>query len=173
MSRTLPLAVGVAVGCATLAVGVLPAASSGPNPGGWAPYRTDGFTRAAGELCPFALESRVAFDREFVRTTSTYANGDPKRQEYVGPLVVKVTNADTGRSVQRDLSARAVVTYDPDGAYAFDISGPVAVGFYDGDDLPQGFYVLRGRHTVRFEADGSRRLVADHGREENLCETLS
>jgi hypothetical protein len=141
--------------------------------GGWTRFYAEDFTRAAGELCPFALTSKVLLDREYVRTTSEFPNGDPRREEYVGPLVVRVTNVDTGRSVQRDLSARGVVTYDRDGSYSFALQGPAAVGFYPGDSLTPGYYVLRARHTVRFELNGTRHLIADHGRKENLCATLS
>jgi hypothetical protein len=144
-----------------------------PHAGGWTRFHAEQFTHAAGELCPFALSSKVLFDREYVRTTCELPNGDPRREEYVGPLVVRVISVDSGRSVQRGLSARGVVTNDRDGSYTVALLSPARVGFYPGDILLLGCSVLRGRHTVRFEPDGSWRLVADHGREANLCATLS
>jgi hypothetical protein len=142
------------------------------EPGGWQPFEAADFNSPAGDLCSFAFTSKVLFDAEYVRTPATYPDGSPKRQEYVGPLVVQVTNNETGASVQRDLSGRAVLLYDPDGSYDFRLSGPAAVGFRRGDSLPRGFYVLRGYHVIRFAADGTRTITVDRGTEENLCRTL-
>lgn len=168
------LALGVA---ASSAAATAPSAASsmatGGNAGGWERFHAESFTAAAGTLCPFTLHSEVLFDREYFRTTRTYSNGDPRTQEYVGPLVVRVVNKDTGKSVVRDLSGRAVLEYAPDGSYDFRIQGPAAVGFHPGDSLPPGFYVLRGEHVVHFAADGTRTMVLDRGSEENLCTTLA
>lgn len=141
--------------------------------GGWQRFHAQSFTAAAGALCPFALHSQVLFDREYVRTTAAYPDGSPRVQQFVGPLVVRVTNQGTGRSVRRDLSARAVVRYAPDGSFDFQLDGPAAVGFHPGDSQPPGFYVLRGRHVVHFAKDGTRTLTLDQGSEENLCTTLT
>lgn len=152
-----------------------PARAAGTSaPGGWERYVAASFTAPAGTLCPFRLHSQVRFDEEYVRTTATYADGSPRTQEYVGPLVVRVTNRETGRSVRRDLSARAVVRYARDGGYDFELAGPAAVGFHPGDQgLRPGYWVLRGQHTVHFAADGTRSLTVDEGTEEDLCRTLT
>lgn len=141
-------------------------------PGGWERYPAADFTSAAGDLCAFGFSSTVLFDQVYVRTTRTFADGTPRRQEYVGPLVVRLTNLTTGAAIVRDLSGRAVATYRKDGSYTFAISGPVAVGFRSGDSLPRGYYVLRGEHVVRFAASGTRTILVDRGREENLCRAL-
>lgn len=181
-----------ATGCAVaLAAGVIVAvtgapASAVPGPAlagpplqsaratqaGWHRYHAQPFTAAAGTLCPFELHSQVLFDQEYVRTTRTYADGSPRTQQFVGPLVVRVTNTATRRSVRRDLSGRAIVQYARNGSFTYYLQGPVAVGFHPGDSLAPGYYVLRGEHTVHFAADGTRTLTADRGSEENLCHTL-
>lgn len=142
-------------------------------PGGWQRYHAQSFTTAAGDLCRFVLHSEVLFDQEYVRTTETFANGKPRTQEFVGPLVVRVTNRESGRAVVRDLSGRAIVEYGRDGSFDFRLQGPAAVGFHPGDSLRPGYYVLRGEHVVRFAADGTRTVLVDSGTEENLCRTLS
>ena len=149
-------------------------AVSGPvEAGGWQRYHAQSFTTDPGDLCPFTLHSEVLFDQEYVRTTSTYADGKPQTQQFVGPIVVRITNRDSGRSVLRDLSARGVVDYRRDGSFDFRLQGPAAIGFHPGDALPPGYYVLRGVHVVRFAADGTRTVVIDRGSEENLCTTLA
>lgn len=150
--------------------GSRPAASTAA--GGWHRYHAQPFTAPAGTLCPFRVHSQVLFDREYVRTTRAYPDGSPRTQQYVGPLVVRVTNTATGHSVRRDLSGRAVVQYARNGSFTYQLQGPVAVGFHPGDSLPPGYYVLRGEHTVHFTADGTRTITADEGTEENLCHTL-
>ncbi|GAA5146375.1 hypothetical protein GCM10023340_17200 [Nocardioides marinquilinus] len=143
-----------------------------PAPGGWERYPAADFVSPRGDLCDFRLRSQVRFDQVYARTTETFANGDPRTQQFSGPLVVSLQNAATGRRLQRDLSGRAVAHYRRDGSFTYVISGPVAVGFHRGDGLPRGYYVLHGRHVVRFAADGRRTIVADHGTEENLCRSL-
>lgn len=104
-------------------------------------------TAPAGTLCRFTVHSGVPFDQEYVRSTETYTNGKPKTQEFVGPLVVRVVNRTSGRSVVRDLSGRAIADYGRDGSFDFRIQGPAA--------------------------DGTRTVLVDRGTEENLCATLS
>jgi hypothetical protein len=142
---------------------------------GWQRVVTQPFTSPAGDLCPFALHSEPLVDQVYVRTTATFPDGSPQRQQYAGPLIVRLTNADTGASIVRNLSGAAVVTYAADGSYDFRMIGPAAVGFraYQGDNLPTGFYVLRGIHVVHFAADGTRTLTVDGGTEENVCVTLA
>lgn len=148
-------------------------AATAAHAGGWHRYHAQSFTTAAGDLCPFKLHSEVLFDREYVRTTRTYADGSPRTQEFAGPLVVRIVNRESGRAVQRDLSGRAVVNYQRDGGFDFRIQGPAAVGFHPGDSLRPGYYVLRGEHVVHFAANGTRTLTVDRGTEENLCKTLT
>jgi hypothetical protein len=169
----LAAALSVALGLGARA-GAEPISEPGPptEAGGWERYEAADFTSPAGDLCRFPLTSKVLFDAEYVRTPASYPDGKPKRQEYVGPLVVRLTNDATGASIQRDLSGRAVLTYDPDGSYDFRLSGPAGVGFRPGDSLPRGFYVLRGYHVIRFAADGTRTITVDRGTEENVCRTL-
>lgn len=152
---------------------ILTAALTEERNGGWVRSPATNFTSPAGDLCPFELRSTVLFDRVYVRTTSTFPNGSPRRQEYAGPLVVRLTDASTGRSIVRDLSGRAVATYARDGSHDFTLDGPVAIGFRPDDSLPRGYYVLRGHHTVHFAADGTRTMTRDRGREENTCRTLA
>lgn len=149
------------------------APSPGAAPGGWEPVHASSFTAAAGALCPFPLRSDVLVDRERTRTTERWADGSPRTQEVVGPLVVRLTDLASGRSVRRVLSARAVYRYAPGGGFDLELDGPAAVGFHPGDSLPPGYWVLTGRHVVRFAADGTRTLLVDAGSEQDVCAALA
>ncbi len=171
----LAVTVGLTAAAANPAAAQSGRVAAAGQPGGWERVVAAPFTSPAGDLCPFELRSEPLFDQVYVRTTARFADGSPRRQEYAGPLVVRLTNTATGTSIVRDLSGRAVARYRPDGGYTFRIQGPAAVGFraYRGDNLATGYYVLRGDHTVRFAAaDGPRTLIRDRGSEENVCRTL-
>lgn len=148
---------------------------AGTAAGGWSPYRTAPFTLDAGVRCPFALNGTPVHDRERIRTLATFADGKPRVQEVAGPLVVRYTNLDTGRSVRRNLTGRALVTYGTDGSFKESLKhGHFAVGLSATDAGGPGFFVLTGSgFALAVAADGSRTLSLGTGRVENLCTTLS
>jgi len=173
--RTAVLAAAAAAALLTRAASSSTAVSTpqkSPAAGGWERYHAESFTAAAGDLCPFAVRSQVLFDREYVRITDTFDDGSPKVEQYVGPLVVRLTDRRNGNSIQRDLSGRGVVEYARDGSFDFRLQGPVAVGFHPGDSLPPGYYLLSGHHVVHFAADGTRTVTVDEGPERELCSVL-
>lgn len=143
--------------------------------GDWMPYRTAPFQLAAGVRCPFALSGTPVRDRERIRTLATFEDGKPRIQEVDGPLVVRYTNVDTGRSVRRNLTGRALVTYGGDGSFVETLEhGHFAVGLSATDPGGPGFFVLTGSgFSLAVAADGSRILSLGTGRVENLCTTLA
>ncbi len=172
---------GMVVGLATVAVTAVPTARAETvrgavgQPGGWSPYRTAPFTLAAGARCPFGLSGTPVRDRERIRTLATFADGKPRIQEVKGPLVVRYTNLDSGRSVRRNLTGRALVTYGADGSFKETLEhGHFAAGLSASDLGGPGFFVLTGSgFGLAVAADGSRTLSLGTGRVENLCTTLS
>lgn len=116
-------AVSVAAATAAVASSAFPAAAEASGPaaataGGWQRTHAQDFVAAAGTRCKFALRGEVLFDREYIRTTRTFRDGRPRVQEVVGPLIVRYSNEATKAAVVRDLSARAVFRYFPNGSYA-------------------------------------------------------
>ena len=152
-----------------------PAPRQAASAHGWSPYRTPPFELAAGLRCPFALSGTPVRDRERIRTLATFADGTPRIQEIAGPLVVRYTNLDSGRSVRRNLTGRALVTYGADGSFVETLEqGHFAVGLSATDPGGPGFFVLTGRgFRLSVAADGSRILSLGTGRVENLCTTLA
>lgn len=152
-----------------------PLATPARAAGAWMPYRSAPFELAAGVRCPFALAGTPVRDRERIRTLETFADGKPRVQEVDGPLVVRYTNIDTGRSVRRHLTGRALVTYGADGSFDETLEhGHFAVGLGATDPGGPGFFVLKGSgFSLAVAADGSRTLRLGTGRVENLCTTLA
>lgn len=49
----------------------------------------------AGVVCDFPMHSEPIVDEVRTRVLATYSDGSPKRQAFVGDLVVRVTNTAT------------------------------------------------------------------------------
>lgn len=141
----------------------------------WSPYRTAPFTLPAGTRCPFGLSGTPVRDEERIRTLATFPDGTPRVQEVDGPLVVRYTDTDTGTSVVRDLTGRALIIYGAGGGFREILEwGHFAVGLAATDPGGPGFFVLSGSGTaVTVRADGSRRLTPGGARVENICTTLA
>lgn len=141
----------------------------------WSPYRTAPFELEAGLRCPFPISGTPVRDRERIRTLATFADGKPRVQEVAGPLVVRYTNLDTARSIRRNLTGRALVTYSADGSFEETLEhGHLAVGLSATDRGGPGFFVLTGSaFRLKVAADGSRTLSLGTGRVENVCTALS
>ena len=93
-----------------------------------------------------------------------------------GPLIMRVTNTATGKSVERDISGTGVVTYpDPD---SFVLSGnDWSAGFHTADRPVHNRWIVAGTYmSVRITTVAgktTRTLLALRGPYEDLCETLS
>lgn len=148
------------------------AAASQPEP--WQPYVQEEWTAPAGRYCSFPLQLRVVSQDIRMRVLQRYPDGTVKREEYAGPLVVDFVNGDTGRSVRRDAGGTAFVEYRQDGSWRrYTIVGPAGFGFRATDPYPQGYYILDGLHVILFDADGTRRMAAAVGAEDNICVAVS
>jgi hypothetical protein len=160
---------------ATLAAVAPAATASAAPPGPWEPYRTEPFELPAGARCPFGLRGDVLLDRERIRTLTEHPDGSPHLQEIIGPLMMRFTNTDTGRSVVRNLTGTALLDNGSDGSFTlYLVGGHMAVGLAATDPGGPAFLVFTGsRHAVVFGADGSRTPIYGHGPVENLCATLA
>lgn len=159
--------------CAALGV---PAAASAAavSPIPWQPYRTSPFNDAPGAVCSFGVAATIVADQEQTRILSSYPDGDPKLQEFRGPLFIRYTNTSTGASVVRDLSGYGWFHYLPDGgtdAFAASHLGvTVPVG---NTGFPAGEWVISGQFEVIFSSSGAISARLFHATAENMCDTLS
>jgi hypothetical protein len=108
-------------------------------------------------------------------TVRKHPDGSPHLQEITGPLVMRFTNTDTGRSVVRNLTGTGLLDNGSDGSLTlYLVGGHMAVGLAATDPGGPAFLVFTGsRHAVVFGADGSRTPIYGHGPVENLCATLA
>ncbi|MGH3383142.1 MAG: hypothetical protein ACRDO1_01050 [Nocardioidaceae bacterium] len=168
--RHLVLALSVAV-----PLSLTPAAwaeSRGP----WSDVASSDFSVPAGARCPFALSSTVLSDDEQIRTLSTFEDGTPRTQKVVGQLIVRLTNEDTGASVERNLTGNGIFTWRADGTLQ-ELAlqgGHFAAGLQPTDPEGPAFLVFTGAgHAVSFAPDGTRTVTRGSGPVENICTTLA
>ncbi len=175
-------AVSVTAAAAALAVpgsaaSAVPARTGAGHDTSWQRYHQSDVTVPAGRACDFEVFEEVVRDREFFRNVSFYADGTPKTQLWKGPLVMRYTNTETGDSVVRDISGRAVMDYAADGAWkSITIQSGHFSGTLPAGSLPErGLFVVGGRwSSLTVNDDGSRTLVlGPRGTAENLCEDLA
>lgn len=152
--------------------GAAPAAKAALSP--WQSFRSSPFTDAAGTVCDFSLTGTPVRDEEQYRTLASYPNGDPKVQQFRGPLYFRFTNESTGRSVQRNLSGGAFFRYGEHGEFQglFLNNGGVAV-HVGNRGFPAGYWVLHGQFLVTDDGAGARDIDVFHASAEDLCTTLA
>ena len=143
---------------------------------GWIPYEQPDIDYAAGFRCEFAMHGEVLRDEEEYKDVALWSDGSVRTQLWRGALVIRWTNVDTGESVVRDQSARAVAEYGSDGALdsMTSMRGSFGAGLGEGGDPGKGAYIVSGRWSgIVLEDDGTRAIVlGPNGTLENLCETL-
>lgn len=128
----------------------------------------------AGEVCAFPSHADFPVS-DLTTRTWTDAAGTPVFAVESGPLIMKVTNLATGKSVERDISGTGVITYpDPD---SFVLSGnDWSAGFHTGDH-PHNQWIVAGPFmSVKISTVAgrtSRTLLALAGPYEDICKTLS
>lgn len=146
------------------------------RPSPWQAVPDGPFTYPAGQVCPFELRGDVVEDGDWTSTFERYPDGRPRRQVVVGPLVFRVSNVETGRSVVRNFGGTTEVLLREDGATVYKAIGAIGVGIYEERDPhppAAGFYLASGYTVLEIEADGTHRVPEATGPWENLCETLS
>lgn len=165
---------GVALLVTTLGVPATASAAASDSPAAWQPYRTAPWTDAPGAVCPFGVAATIVTDQEQYRTLATYPNGDPRLQEFRGPLVIRYTNQATGDSVVRDLSGYGWFHYGSDGSIDAFIASHIGVTVHVGNSgFPAGEWVITGRSEVTVSSAGAIDVRLIHATAENLCQTLA
>lgn len=134
----------------------------------------ESFDYPAGEVCAFPSHADFPVS-DLTTRTWTDAAGTPVFAIESGPLIMKVTNLATGRSVERDISGTGVITYpDPD---SFVLSGnDWSAGFHTGDHPHNQWIVASTFMSVKISTvagKSTRTLLALAGPYEDLCKTLA
>lgn len=160
---------------AALVVGTTGGAAAADEKSPWIRYHQPDFTQPAGTACDFEVDAHVLRDHELYRVAETYPDGSTKREEWTGPLVIRYTNTETGKSIVRNLTGRADYVYGQDGSWSLQlIGGHFAGALHPGDDPGPGIYWVTGHGwAISQDADGDRWLTPGQGRVENLCDALA
>jgi hypothetical protein len=161
-----------------LAVLVAAAPAGAATGGGWVPAPSSPWEVPAGARCDFPVRAEPVVDEVRTRVFERYPDGSTKREAYVGDLVLKVTNAASGASVEVDLSGSAMVEYAPGGTLVTNsvwyVVGPALFGFREGGgNRPRGIYVFDGLYTIAFDASSYKTVTMYRGTERELCGELA
>ena len=164
--------IAAALGVPAAASAATPAAADSAVP--WQQYRTAPWTDAPGAAGTFGVTTSILVDQEQERVLASYPDGQPKLQEFRGPLVVRYTNTSTGQSVVRDLSGYGWFHYGTSGSIEALIASHIGVTVPVGNTgYPSGEWVITGRSVVSIDSSGTINVRLLHATTENLCRTLS
>jgi hypothetical protein len=140
----------------------------------WKPYRTKPWHDAPGKVCAFGVKATIARDHEQYRTLSSYPNGNPKLQEFRGPLFVRYTNTSTGKSVVGNLSGYGWFYYPASGGTDAYVASHIGVTVPVGNSgFPAGEWIISGRAMVIVDSTGAINIVLIRATTENICRVLS
>lgn len=164
------------------AVPAAPARPLGPPPGALGPIVThpvqESFGYPAGEVCSFPSHSDFPV-QDLTLKTWTDAAGNPLFAMGSGPLYMRTTNLDTGKSVLSDISGSGTITYPdyPDESTYVLSGNDWGAGFHTTDSPVHNHWIVAyGYMSVKIStADGvnSRKtLLALQGPYTDLCKAL-
>jgi hypothetical protein len=154
--------IAILVAMAALAAFVTPAAAVQPTR---TPENLEAFLFEG--LCGFDVQLDVLVDRSYA--VDYYdRDGNLVRTQYHGSIVLRLTNTDTGSSLDLNVGGPARDTYNPDGTIT-----TVFLGL--GLPLATNTNATRGRFEFTYSADFSEVIgVGDaHGFTEDICPMLA
>jgi hypothetical protein len=143
---------------------------------GWQPAPFSDFTLPAGSYCPFALQINILENDAIVATTKSFPDGTAEQQVYMGPQLIRLSNAETGKSTVTYIDGILVYDYATDGSFKLTALGKNMAAFRIGvDGYAPGFYFIDGYHLIQYPANfaNARQMLSAIGVETNYCQTLS
>lgn len=133
----------------------------------------------AGEVCAFPAHVEFPVS-DLTQSIWSDEQGRPLFGTETGALVLRATNLDTGRTVERDISGDGSLIYPTRDPSDFILSGRDWAAGMHGTDLPAAaqhhWYISRGFMSVRVTSKNGqtvRRQLALVGPYEDLCVALS
>jgi hypothetical protein len=148
------------------------AASAGGSYGPWEPTYQGPITAPAGFVCSFPVFAEPLRQNMQLRYHYDSA-GSIDGYQVKGPLVARITNLNTGASLERNLASFGTVTLNPDGSYDAVVTGNFLVFFLAGDTPSNQLLLLVGRTVLHGTPTGEKELVDRSGLRQDLCETLA
>ena len=152
----------------TLAVAIAPVAAAGPEK---VPNGASTVVFEAGVVCPF----EVVWDIPAVGSTLIFpvkANGDQLIRQ-IGAMIIKVSNAETGASVDLRGGVKLDLVFHADGSIDVNISGSVVAGYFPADIGGPSLWFYRGHLHDVVTADFTVLGHSFSGHATDLCAALS
>jgi hypothetical protein len=165
----------VTISIAVLTLALCAAGAAGAAGGSWSawePTFQGAIDVPAGVVCPFAISAEPVRQHMLIRFHHD-DSGAIDGYQITGPLIARVTNVETGASVERNLASFGTVTLNSDGSYDAVVEGNFLVFFTSGESPSNELLLLSGRTVLRGSATGVKTLVSASGRSEDLCRTLA
>lgn len=116
------------------------------------------FNDPAGDPCPFAIHGAFPVSH-VVSYTYSDASGKILAAYYTGPLTMRITRADTGRSVTVNIGGDGIQTFAADGSSIVYGFGPFSSTQHPGDHPGRELAVLHGISALAIAADGTKTIL--------------
>ncbi len=131
------------------------------------------FSFAAGAACTFPLIGTVVENKEVSNTFPPEPNGDVVTH-IAGRLVMDITNGNTNKSIEVNISGPGTIVTHSDGSVTFTGLGN-SLFFFSPTSIPAGpnTFLYSGKTVVFFTASGQETLVSQSGNAQDVCAALS
>jgi ribosomal protein S28E/S33 len=123
--------------------------------------------------CDFPVLVEITTNKETV-TTFTRQSGATSIHT-TGALKVRLTNTETGKTIDRNISGPILATVNSDGSTTQKGTGPALWVFDPGvaPDLPRLVIIWGKTESVLGPETGAFRFISQQGRYEDICATLA
>jgi hypothetical protein len=127
---------------------------------------------AAGELCAFPVHVAILRDQETI-TMWFDGSGNPEHLLITGPLVLGVSNASTGRTIDLNVPGPVQIDLASDGSSTWTFYGPSMIGGLPAPLPGGGLYLNNGPVRMSDSAANEVTILSQHGHAADLCGPLS
>jgi hypothetical protein len=120
--------------------------------------------------CPFDVDVDVLAIKEYAMT---FSDG---RTTITGKVFLRVTNADTGKSIEVNASGPGTITTGENGAVTFEIEGRALIGFDPGTFGPGSpglLEITTGLVVITFDENGNTTYTKTSAATEDVCAILA
>jgi hypothetical protein len=120
------------------------------------------------DACKFDVRWEPLVDKTYL---TVFNDKDGPRYIYTGNMKTRMTNLDTGKTVDINIAGKMTEVYDPDGSYKVTISGPF-IGWFGFPGNPPLAYI-HGQQVLKYDPDGNLIQFNQSGKVTDLCNLLA
>jgi hypothetical protein len=127
----------------------------------------------AGAVCSFALSYAPVVNKQVYTIFPAETNGDV-RQDLRGHVIFRVTNDETGNSIDVSVTGPETDIFHADGSITKTFGGPTGLALLPTDNPPgPALFLVYGRTVVNVSPSGVQTLVSETGTQVDLCALLA